>query len=73
MGLKMLDLLSRKASSGDLYVNMAQGHLQKHEWGMAKISVERALAKGALSEPGRARELLQDACARLAVDFTTRQ
>jgi hypothetical protein len=69
----MLDLLSKKASSGDLYVNMAQDHLQKHEWGMAKISVERALAKGALSEPGRARDLLREICVRLAVDFTNRQ
>jgi len=67
----MLDLLSRKASSGDLYITMAQAHLQKHEWGLAKLSVEKALAKGALSEPDHARELLQDICGRLAINHST--
>lgn len=44
--MQMLNLLSKKASSGDLYINLAQNYLQKHEWGLARMSVERALAKG---------------------------
>jgi hypothetical protein len=67
----MLNLLSKKASSGDLYINLAQGYLQKHEWGLARMSVERAFAKGALSEPDHALELLQDIHQRLAIAFTT--
>lgn len=63
----MIELLSKKTSSGDLYINMARDYLSKHEWGLAKMSVERGLDKGALSEPNHARELLQEIRLRLAI------
>jgi len=61
----MIALLSRKAYSGDLYINMAMGYLENDEWGQAMMAVEKALAKGRLSEPERADALLQDLRARL--------
>jgi len=63
----MLDLLCRKSSSGDLEVNLARRHLATHEWGRARMALERGLAKGRLSEPERARILLQEVCDRLGV------
>ena len=53
----MLDLLCRKSSSGDLDVNLAMRHLASHEWGRARMTLERALAKGRLSEPEQARSI----------------
>ena len=63
----MLDLLCRKSSSGDLDVNLAMRHLASHEWGRARMTLERALAKGRLSEPERARVLLQEVRDRLGL------
>ena len=63
----MLDWICRKSCSGDVDVNLAKRHLAAHEWGQARIALERALAKGQLSEPQRARILLQDVCERMAV------
>ena len=63
----MLDLLSRKSSSGDLDVNLAMRHLASHEWGRARMTLERALAKGRLSEPETVSTLLQEVCNRLGV------
>ncbi len=63
----MLDLLCRKSSSGDLDVNLARHHLASHEWGRARMTLERALAKGRLSEPEQARILLQEVRDRLGV------
>ena len=42
----MLDLLCRKSNCGDLEVNLAMRHLASHEWGRARMTLERALAKG---------------------------
>ncbi|MCB1695648.1 MAG: hypothetical protein KDI34_05415 [Halioglobus sp.] len=63
----MLDLLCRKSNCGDLEVNLAMRHLASHEWGRARMTLERALAKGRLSEPETARTLLQEVCDRLGV------
>jgi len=63
----MLDLLCRKSSSGDLDVNLAMRHLASHEWGRARMTLERALAKGRLSEPEQVRILLQEVRDRLGV------
>ena len=63
----MLDLLSRKTTRGDLDVNLARRHLACHEWGRARLALERGLAKGGLSEPAQARILLQEVRDRLGV------
>jgi hypothetical protein len=63
----MLDLLCRKSSSGDLDVNLAMRQLASHEWGRARMTLERALAKGRLSEPETVSTLLQEVCDRLGV------
>jgi len=57
----MIDHLSRKAASGDLYVNRAMQYLQQHEWGRAMMAIESAIAKGCLSdEPEAVTTLLLD-------------
>ena len=61
----MIDILSRKAASGDLYVNMAMQYLQQHEWGRAMMAIESAIAKGCLSEPEQVEAVLQDIRDRL--------
>jgi len=63
----MLDLLARKASTGDLYVNMAEHHLENHEWGQAIMAIEKAVAKGRLSEPDRVGTVLRDIHDRLGI------
>ena len=63
----MLDLLCRKSSCADLDVNLARQYLARHEWGRARMALEKGLAKGRLSEPEQARILLQEVCDRLGV------
>ncbi len=63
----MLDLLCRKSTCGDLEVNLARHHLACHEWGRARLALERGLAKGQLSEPEQAQMLLQEVWDRLGV------
>ena len=46
----MLELLAKKSSRGDLFVNLARQHLLNHEWGLARMAVEDALARGQLSD-----------------------
>ena len=66
----MLDLLCRKSSGGDLDVNLAKQYLARHEWGQARMALERGLAKGGLSEPQGARALLQEVQACLGARGT---
>ncbi|KAA1193974.1 hypothetical protein F0M18_00570 [Pseudohalioglobus sediminis] len=66
----MLDILCRKTSRGDLHISQAERYLARGEWGRARMAVEEGFAKGRLSEPERARRLLQDICARLGVTET---
>jgi len=53
----MIELLSKRTVSGDLFVNLAKHHLQLHEWGLARIAIENAIERGELSEPRRAHKL----------------
>ena len=64
----MIDCLSRKVDAGDLYVNLARRHLANHEWGNARIAIEKGIAKGRLSNPRQASELLHDICFRLGIN-----
>jgi len=50
----MIDLLSKRAASEDLYLNVAMRYLRNHEWGLARMAVEDALAKGGGSQPVQA-------------------
>jgi hypothetical protein len=63
----MIDLLSKKANSGDLYINLAVLYLEGHEWGRAKMAIEKGLTKGGLVEPEKAFRLLRDVCQRMGV------
>ena len=63
----MLDLLCRKSACGDLKVNLARHYLACHEWGRARLVLERGLAKGRLSEPEQAHLLLREIRHRLGV------
>ena len=66
----MIDLLSSKASSGDIYINMAMQYLERHEWGQAMMAVEKAVAKGRLSEPDQVDAVLQEIRDRLGLGQT---
>lgn len=63
----MLQLLSKKTASGDLYISLARQHLKNHEWGLAKVAIEEGMAKGRLSDPDKACKLLQDICKRMGI------
>jgi hypothetical protein len=39
-------------------VSLAQAHLRKHEWGLAKLAIEKALSKGKLNNPTEAQQVL---------------
>jgi hypothetical protein len=64
----MLEILSHKVAAGDLYVSLAQRHLANHEWGQARIAIEKGIAKGRLSDSRQAGKLLRDICHRLGID-----
>ena len=63
----MLDLLSKKTACGDIYINLAKRHLGNHEWGQARMAIEKGLAKGRLSGPDQACAVLQEICERLGI------
>lgn len=56
----MIDLLAQKSVDGNIYINKAKLHLAKHEWGLARMAIEEAMAKGGLDEQHEAETLLQD-------------
>ena len=56
----MIDALTMKLVSGDLYVNLAKLHLSNHEWGLARRAIESGLEKGGLSDFAEARRLLRE-------------
>ena len=56
----MIKLLAKKSDKGELSLNLARHHLSNHEWGLARIAIENAIAKGGLSEADYAFELLAD-------------
>ncbi|MBW2271637.1 MAG: tetratricopeptide repeat protein [Deltaproteobacteria bacterium] len=54
---RALDPLERAASlseDGDVYIKLAQLHLQQQRWSAARKALEAALAKGELEDPGGA-------------------
>ncbi len=54
----MLELISRKSSTGDISVNLAEHYLARQEWGRARMALLRGLEKGGLTRPARAHELM---------------
>ncbi|MDA9091648.1 hypothetical protein OAE19_02245 [Porticoccaceae bacterium] len=60
-------MLSKKSSSGDLYIDLAMRHLENHEWGLARMAIHNGIAKGRLSEPDQACAILQDVYDRLGI------
>jgi len=63
----MIETLASKASTGDLYLHIAKRHLSQHEWGEAWQAVDRALAKGRLSDLTEALDLLQSVSSILGI------
>jgi hypothetical protein len=55
----MIETLASKSATGDLYLTVAKRHLSRHEWGLARQAVERALAKGKLANAREAQYLMQ--------------
>jgi hypothetical protein len=66
----VLDLVAKKASSGDVGINLARQYLLRQEWGLAKMAVEDALTRGCLTEPDVAQLLLDEVHDRLGISRT---
>ena len=64
----MIDALTMKLVSGDLYVNLAKLHLTNHEWGLARKAIDSGLAKGELSDLAEARRLSREISCLLSVE-----
>ncbi len=56
--LEPLEEAASISESGDLYVRLAQVHLQVERWGAAQDALESAVAKGKLNDPHRVQLLL---------------
>jgi hypothetical protein len=56
----VIDLLAQKSLGGNVYINKAKLHLAKHEWGLARLAIEEAMAKGGLDEQHEAETLRKD-------------
>ena len=61
----MIDLVARKSSAGEVYINKARRHLVRHEWGLAMMALERGLDKGGLADRRESERLLEDVRRRL--------
>ena len=61
----MIDIIARKAATGEVCINKARMHLERHEWGLARMALEDGLSKGGLDDLFEAKKLLQDICRRL--------
>ena len=61
----MIDMVARKALTGEVCVNKARMHLARHEWGLARMALEDGLSKGGLDDLIEAQKLLQEVCRRL--------
>ncbi|MEE4144536.1 MAG: hypothetical protein V2I26_07025 [Halieaceae bacterium] len=61
----MIEIVARKAASGEVCINKARMHLARHEWGLARMALEDGLSKGGLDDQFEAEKLLQDICRRL--------
>lgn len=62
---QMLEMMARKSFHGDLYLSLAEQHLSRNEWGLARIALEQALRKGSLIRPDRAERLREEIGDRL--------
>jgi len=49
---------ARMSDNGDLYVKLAQVHLEREDWSKAREALEAAVDKGDLTDPGNAHLLL---------------
>lgn len=56
----MIDLIAKKSSCGEIFINKARQHLARHEWGLARISIEQGLSKGGLDDWGEGQRLLDE-------------
>jgi tetratricopeptide (TPR) repeat protein len=56
--LAPLQRAAELASSGDLWVRLAEVHVQRDDWTGAITAVERGVAKGQLKDPGNAQLML---------------
>jgi len=61
----MIEIVARKALTGEVCINKARMHLARHEWGLARMALEDGLSKGGLHDDFEAAELLRDICRRL--------
>ncbi len=61
----MIELVARKAATGEVCINQARIYLERHEWGLARMALEDGLSKGGLHDHFEAEELLRDICRRL--------
>ena len=65
MSTVMMELVPRKATTGQVDINRARMYLKRHEWGLARMALEDGLSKGGLHDISEVEELLQDIYARL--------
>ena len=65
----MLELLARKSQGGGVVVNLARHYLDNHEWGRARILLQKQAGKCEGEELNQARHLLYEACQRLGMDM----
>ncbi len=56
--IKPLEEAASLSETGNLYVRLAQVHLQVERWGAAQLALEKAVKKGELDDPSRAQLLL---------------
>ena len=61
----MIELVARKASTGQVDINRARMYLERHEWGLARMALEDGLSKGGLHDIGEVEDLLRDIHSRL--------
>lgn len=61
----MIDLVASKSCSGEIFLNKARQHLARHEWGQARMAIERGLSKGGLKNLREGQQLLDEVSRRL--------
>jgi tetratricopeptide (TPR) repeat protein len=58
LAVEPLEIAARLSETGELYIRLAQVHLQGEDWQAASESLERALEKGGLENEGDAQLLM---------------
>lgn len=64
----MIELIARKATSGQVCINKAKMHLERHEWGLARMAIEDGINKGGLKDNCEVEKLLSDIRRRLCIN-----